>query len=79
MFRTYISVDFLIILHFPKVHVINHQRLPHGGFTLSQDAQHPLILREPEQDYNTVCDSKLIITIKQNNYYMSVEIVGDKV
>lgn len=47
-FPTYACVDFLIILHFPEVHVINHQRLPHGEFTLGQCAQHPLILREPE-------------------------------
>lgn len=58
---TNVGVDFLIILHFPKIHVVNHQRLPHGKFTLSQNAQHPLILCESEQNYSTFYDSDQIL------------------
>ena len=72
-FPTYVSVDFLIILHFPKIHVINHQRLPHGEFTLGQYAHHPLILCEPGQIYRTVYDSKQVIV------HTFIEITGDKV
>lgn len=48
IFVTYVCVDFFVIFHFPKVHVIHHQRLSQREFTLGQSAQHPLILCEPE-------------------------------
>lgn len=63
-FPTYASVDFLIILHFQKVHVINHQRLPHREFTLGQCGQHPLMLSEPEENYKTFYETKLLFLKK---------------
>lgn len=56
-FRTYVRVDFLIILHFPKIHVINHQRLSHGELTLGQCAHHPVILSKSKQNYKMVYQS----------------------
>lgn len=70
---TYISVDFLIIFHFPKIHVINHQGLPHGEFTLGQCAQHPLVLCESEENDKTVYELKRILP------HTFMEIFEDKV
>lgn len=53
---TYAGVYFFIIVHFKEVHVIYHQSLPHGEFTLRQCGQHPLILREPEHDIRRCYD-----------------------
>lgn len=44
---TYVRIYLLIIFHFTKIHVVNHQSLPHGELTLSQSPQHPLVLSEP--------------------------------
>ncbi len=69
---TYVSVDFLVILHFSKVHVIHHQRLPHGEFTLGQHAQHPLILRKPVRKFHQGLCLKAILN------HTFKEILGDK-